>query len=151
MAEWLERSPFQSGFLAPAAPQIASKTLLASFAALEQAHDVALRSVGDRKAELAGLQEQVDAPARANQKLELNLRQEQNKNSSLQNLLHQTRETAYDDKRRMTAELDALSHNNPHLWKQLDAEADKSRMLQGGLEAARKHGAEVESAIEGIE
>jgi len=150
MAEWLERSPSQSGFLAPAAPQIASKTLLANFSALEQAHEVALRSIGERQAELAGLQKQSDAAVRTNQKLELNVRQEQKENSRLQKLLHENRETANRDKRRMTAELDSVAHNNAHLRKQLDAEADKSRMLQGELEVARKHGIEVESAIEAM-
>jgi hypothetical protein len=151
MAEWLERSPWQSGFLAPAAPQIASKTLLANFSALEEAHEVALRGIGEKQTELAAFQEQFDAVVRANQKLELNLRREQQENSSLQKLLHETTETAARDKRRMTAELDSVAHNNAHLRKQLDAEADKSRMLQGELEAARKRGVEVEAAVEGME
>jgi glycosyltransferase involved in cell wall biosynthesis len=173
MAEWLERR--QSGFAAPEAPQIASKTLLANFAALEQAHDVALRGIAERKAELVELREQLDASAQTNERLELEVLQEREKtrqfnemrkaNASLQELVsglradvsrekkqHELlRKTSEDDKRRLIAEVQSVAHNNAHLRKQLDAEADKSRMLQGELEAARKHALEVESVVDRIE
>jgi glycosyltransferase involved in cell wall biosynthesis len=175
MAEWLEKSPSQSGFAAPEAPEITSKTLLANFAALEQAHDVALRSIGERKAELVDLQEQLDASTRTNERLELGVLQEREKTrqfdemrnatASLQKLVSglrtdlsrekmqsdTLRKTGEDDKRRLIAEVKSVAHNNAHLRKQLDAEADKSRMLQGELDAARKHTLEVESAADQME
>jgi len=161
MTEWLEKSPSPSGFAAPKAPEIASKTLLANFAALEQAHDVALRNIAGRKAEL-------DAVVRANERLELAVLQEREKtrqfdemrkgNASLQKLVSGLRADVSRDKKqhdalRKTSEDDKrrLIHNNAHLRKQLDAEADKSRMLQGELEAARKHVLEMESAVGRIE
>src|SRR5260370_25580264 len=125
MTEWLERSPSQSGFVPPAAPQIASKTLLANFSALEQAHDVALSSIGERQAELVDLQKEFDAAVRANQKLELNLRQEQEKtrqfdemckaNASLQKLVTGLRAGISHDKRQR----DALQKTTDGLYRAL--------------------------------
>jgi glycosyltransferase involved in cell wall biosynthesis len=168
MAEWLEHPGLRSGSAVPEAPQIASKTLLANFAALEQAHDVALRGIVERKAELVELQERLDASTRTNESLELEVLQERERtrqfdemrkaNASLQELVsglrsdvsrekkqHDVlRKTSEDDKRR-------LIHNNAHLRKQLDAEADKSRMLQGELEAARRRALEMESTVDRME
>jgi len=158
MAEWLEKSASRSGFAAPEAPQIASKTLLAEFAALEQAHDVAIRGIAERKAELVELQEQLEASARTNERLELGFYEMRKANASLQELVSGLRadvsgekKASEDDKRRLIAEVQSVAHNNAHLRKQLDAEAGKSRMLQGELEAARKRALEVESVIERME
>jgi glycosyltransferase involved in cell wall biosynthesis len=188
IAEWLGKSLPQSGFTPPEAPQIASKTLLAHFAALEQAHEVALRSIAERQAELVELQGQFDVAVRANEKLDLEVLREREKTrqfdemrketailqglvkglraglsrekrrhdalqkttEGLYGALHQARETADRDKRRLNVELDSVAHNNAHLRKQLDAEADKSRMLQEELEVARRHALEVESAVEAM-
>src|SRR5260370_9407001 len=126
MAEWLEGSPPQSGFTAPAAPQIAPRTLLPNFSALEQAHHGALRSIGERQTEVVDLQERFDEMQKANaslQKLATGLRagisNEKKQRDALQQTadglhkaLHETRETADHDKRRMIAELDSVAHNN---------------------------------------
>jgi len=146
MAEWLDKSPLQSGFVAPQAPEIASKTLLANFAALEQAHDVAIRSVAARKAELAEQTRQLHEMKKEGltfqtlaARLRADLRREKEQHDALQKTLQETRAAA-----------DRVEHNNAHLRKQLDAEADKSGMLQGELETARKHALEVESAVEAL-
>jgi glycosyltransferase involved in cell wall biosynthesis len=130
LAEGLDKSPSDSELAAPIAPQIACKTLVANFSALEQVRDVPIRSIAGRKAEFAELQGQL---RRAD------MSREKTTSESLHTALQETRGIA-----------ERLKHNNEHLRKQLDAEADKARTLQGELEAARKHAFEVESAVEAM-